>query len=456
MKVKIVEPTINRIPRRLKVAAYVRVSVEKELTEHSFTAQLDHFIRILDSRPDWINAGVYSDYGITGTKTDRPGFTALLKACDAGEIDQVLTKSISRFCRNTVDLLNTIRHLRERGINVHFERENMDTLSDSGELLLSLLASFAQEESRSMSENCKWAIRKRFEQGRGNCFHLYGYTWDGEQFLLEEHEAIVVKKVFSMYLDGFGPHAIVANLNNQGIVRRNGTPFTYNRIVKMLHQEKYCGDSLFQKTFRENHITKRRMTNKGEYPMYYAEGTHPAIITREEFEMVRAEMARRREMDYKAGFPERFSCFTGKVFCANCGHTYRRANKTGRWKRYIWKCGTKITHGKNTCDAQNMPEKLLVMASCIVLGTEVFEPSLFEQSVEKVIVQSPYTLIFELKNGETNISQWKYDERSKQYTEVTNGENSYDDTGYIGDILLAATEGEAYQTGCGIRQGLNG
>ncbi len=456
MEVKVIEPTIKSIPKKLRVAAYVRVSVEKELSEHSFAAQLDHFIKLMDSRPDWTNAGVYSDYGITGTKTDRPGFQGLMAACEAGQIDLVLTKSISRFCRNTVDLLNTIRHLKEKGINVHFERENMDTMSDSGELLLTLLASFAQEESRSMSENCKWSIRKRFEQGRGNCFHLYGYRWDGKEFHIEDHEAEIVRKVFSLYLEGLGPHAIAARLKDDGVERSNGTPFTYSRIVKMLHQEKYCGDSLLQKTFRENHITKRKMENKGEYPMYYAEGTHPQIISHDEFDMVKSEMAKRRELDFRAGDSSRFSCFTGKIRCASCGHTFRRCNKGGRWKRHIWKCGTKIQYGTSTCPSGNLPEKMLVMSACDVLELETFDQEAFELHVREVLVQSPYTLIFRMDDGSAVVKRWTYDAKRKDYTEVNNGENSYDDTGDKGDILFTAPEECDHQKGCGVCQGING
>ena len=421
MKVRVIEPTINIIPKRLRVAAYVRVSVEKELTEHSFVAQLDHCSKIIKARPDWVNAGVYSDYGITGTKLDRPGFKALMEACNAGKIDLILAKSISRFCRNTVDLLNTIRVLRDKGINVHFERENMDTISDSGELLLSLLASYAQEESRSMSENCKWAIRKKFEQGIGNWFHLYGYRWDGKQFQIIDNEAEVIRRIFKLYTEGVGPHAIAKDLRTHGYVRRDGTPFTYSRIVKILNQEKYCGNSLLQKTFRENHITKRRTVNNGEYPMYFIEESHPAIINPKMYEKVKEVMAMRREQDYKAGRPARFSCFTGKIICANCGHTFIRTSKEKKWPRYIWKCGTKKSHGAETCKAQNMHEKLLEMAFCSVSYTKIFNPSLFAELVDHVVVQSPYTLVFHFKDKSSVTSCWEYNITTKQYTEVTDG-----------------------------------
>ena len=323
MKVRVIEPTINIIPKRLRVAAYVRVSVEKELTEHSFVAQLDHCSKIIKARPDWVNAGVYSDYGITGTKLDRPGFKALMEACNAGKIDLILAKSISRFCRNTVDLLNTIRVLRDKGINVHFERENMDTISDSGELLLSLLASYAQEESRSMSENCKWAIRKKFEQGIGNWFHLYGYRWDGKQFQIIDNEAEVIRRIFKLYTEGVGPHAIAKDLRTHGYVRRDGTPFTYSRIVKILNQEKYCGNSLLQKTFRENHITKRRTVNNGEYPMYFIEESHPAIINPKMYEKVKVVNRTTKQVALPDSpvLPERLSALIAVI------HLYEQARK---------------------------------------------------------------------------------------------------------------------------------
>ena len=436
MNVTVLEPKRTLVPKRIRVAAYARVSVEKETSEHSFKAQSEHFIKLLNSNPLWINAGLYTDLGITGTKAVRPGFSRLIEDCEKGLIDLVITKSVSRFARNTVDLLNTVRHLSELGINVHFERENMDSVSGKGEFVMTLLASFAQEEARSMSENMKWTFRKGFEKGTGNWSHLYGYKREDGNLTIDEHEAEVIRSIYSMYLEGKGPHAIVAELKRMGVTRRDGTLFTYNRIVKVLNQEKYAGNSLLQKTYRENFITKKRMVNKGQLPMYFAEGTHPAIIDQSVLDSVRELKAQRRELGYMAGRQERFSCFTGKIFCAECGRTYRRCNKGGRWKRYIWRCGSKITNGTSACAAQNLPEKLLIEESCRVLGLESFNPEIIQAQVDSIVVSNPCTITFTLKDGLIEFRSWSYDEKTKSYKEVDSGKQSHGDSADADTILI--------------------
>lgn len=186
-KISKVERKIPQMPNRKKVAAYARVSMESERLQHSLSAQISYYSDLIQKYPDWEYVGVYADYGISGTKTERrTEFNRMLADCEAGKIDIVLTKSISRFARNTVDLLETVRHLRELGISVRFEKEHIDSLTEDGELMLTLLASFAQEESRSISENVKWGTRKRFEQGIPNGkFQIYGYRWDGDHLVIE-------------------------------------------------------------------------------------------------------------------------------------------------------------------------------------------------------------------------------------------------------------------------------
>ena len=436
--VTLIKPTKSRIQKRLRVAAYARVSVEKTASENSIISQIQHFRSLIEANPIWINVGLYSDLGISGTKNTRPGFMQLIKDCKEGKIDIILTKSISRFARNTVDLLDTTRNLKDLGINVWFERENLWSISEEGELMITLLASFAQEEARSMSENMIWSIRKGFEKGIGNWSHLYGYHYESHTHAIIESEAETIQLIFSLYLSGNGPHAIANELNRRNLKRRCGKPFTYNSVVKILSQEKYFGHSYLQKTFRENYITKKKMINKGVLPVYFATDTNPSIVDQSLFRDLQETKAKRRQLGFRAGQEERFSCFTEKIICASCGHTYRRCNKGGRWKRFIWRCGTKITKGAGCCAAQNLPEKLLKESVCSVLQLHKFDPDAVENKIKQIVVSHPNTLEFKLTDGRSVIRHWTYDDRTKTYTEVKDGDYSYNDPAYTDDVLIKA------------------
>ena len=396
--------TITRIstpkmeaPRKMRVAAYCRVSVDFEVNLNSLNAQVDYYSKFIKANPCWEFAGVYADEGITGTMAERPGLERLLSSCDKGEIDIILTKSISRFARNTVILLEIVRHLREKGISIRFERENIDSMSDSGELLLTLLASFAQEESRSISENTRWAIRRNFEHGIGNHVSpMLGYRFDGERFVIQEAEARTVRLIFDLYLRGMSPDGITSYLNENGHRSVNGRLFKYGCVWDILRQIKYTGNSILQRTFTEDFISHRTKRNKGEFPQYYAEGTHPVIIPQETFDAVQEEIKRRKALGYLASTTKNFSAFTGKIVCAKCGRTFRRSNtgKPGRHKSnyYYWKCGTRFSKGKAGCDAPLIPEKELYRISA-ELGQE-------PESLKQILVKEN-VLSFHLNSGET-------------------------------------------------------
>lgn len=420
MQVKVEKPTVLPLFKTYRVAAYARVSVDTEMSEHSLENQVDYYSSFIRKNPAWSFVGVYADEGFTGTKAKRPGFQNLLQDCESGKIDIVLVKSISRFARNTVDLLNVTRHLKEIGVNIWFEKENIYSISSEGELLITLLASFAQEESRSVSENCKWAIRKRFEEGIGNWYHLYGYKYENEEFSVIPEEANVVKLVFSLYLDGKTPHQIVSILDEKGIRTRTREKFIYSRIFKMLRQEKYAGNSLLQKTYRENHLSKRKMQNNGELQMFYVTDTHPAIITQETFDAVQTEIDVRASLSYLANQRTNFSCLTGKIICGNCGHTYRRheRSKQGRWKTHQWRCGTKISKGISACPAQNVPEKLIFTFLRSILGIEDITSDLIDKEVKRITIFTPCTMMFELKDGRKITKKWEYDEKTKVHKEI--------------------------------------
>lgn len=208
-KISRIEPTVPTVKKRKRTAAYARVSVESERMQHSLSAQISYYSDFIQKNPDWEYAGVYADYGISGTGTaKRVEFQRMLADCEAGKIDIILTKSIQRFARNTVDLLETVRHLKSIGVEVRFEKENINSMSGDGELMLSILASFAQEESRSLSDNVKWATRKRFEQGIPNGrFQIYGYRWGGDRLVIHEEEAKIVRLIYDNYLNGLSAEA---------------------------------------------------------------------------------------------------------------------------------------------------------------------------------------------------------------------------------------------------------
>ena len=255
--------------QRKRVAAYVRVSSGKDAQLHSLSAQISYYNNYIGSRGDWELAGIYADEAMTGTKDNRPEFQKMLTDCRAGKIDMVIAKSITRLARNTVTLLETARELKALGIDIYFEKENIHSLSTDGELMLTLLASFAQEESRSVSENVKWRIRKKFEAGIPTGQRLLGYYFKDGMLQVVPEEAKIVRQIFDDFLSGMGRSAIVRKLNRMGITTVHGNPWDTNTLYYLLRNEKYTGNLLLQKTYSLDHISKKDVKNHGELPMYY-------------------------------------------------------------------------------------------------------------------------------------------------------------------------------------------
>ena len=310
MKINIVEPKKPALKPRKKVAAYARVSMDTERLKHSLSAQVSHYSARIQKNPEWQYAGVFADNAISGTGTDkRDEFNRLIAACDAGDVDIVLVKSISRFARNTVDLLETVRHLKDIGVDVWFEDEGIHSMEGDGELMLTILASFAQEESRSISENCKWGIRKRYERGESRGFKIYGYRTKKGKLVIQEDEAAVVRRIFQMFLDGDSCYIIGQKLEAEGVRSLMGKKLHGEVISNMIRQEKYTGCTLAQKFFTENHVTHKQTKNNGELPMYFIEGTHPAIISMETFQAAQKEFAERYGVEIKNGIAQRASYF---------------------------------------------------------------------------------------------------------------------------------------------------
>lgn len=259
-----ISPPATLIPKRERVAAYARVSSGKDAMLHSLSAQVSYCSNYIQKHKEWQYVGVYADEALTGTKDTRTEFQRLLADCRAGLIDLVITKSISRLARNTVTMLETVRELKNLNVDVFFEKENIHSISGDGELMLTILASFAQEESLSVSENCKWRIRDKFKKGIPNTLDVYGYRISGSEFEIEPKEAEVVRKIFSEFLSGKGRLAIAKELNAIGMRTKNNKEWTSDKIREILRNEKYAGDLLLQKKYIGNHLEKKTLKNDGK------------------------------------------------------------------------------------------------------------------------------------------------------------------------------------------------
>lgn len=419
-KISKIEAKLPQLPERKKVAAYARVSEEKGRTLHSLSAQISFYSSYIQKHREWQYAGVYADEGISGTTDNRAEFRRMLEDCEQGKIDIILTKSISRFARNTVDLLETVRHLKELGIEVRFEKEGINSLSEDGELMLTLLASFAQEESRSTSENVKWAIRKKFQQGRPNSFNVYGYRWDGQRFIVEPEEAQIVRLIFDNFLKGLSAEQTEVQLEEMGVKSYTGGHFSNTSIRAILRNEKYTGNMLLQKVFIPDHISHKSKNNDGELPQYWVEDSHEAIISLETYEKVQAEIARRRELGVFANKSINTTCFTSKVKCGNCGVSYRRSGKRQRKDSntvyYVWICQTKDRKSSRECDSKVVPEKMLQKVSAQVLGLEEFDEDVFSEEIEKIVVNGKDELIFHFYDGQIVPQKWKSTARKDCWT----------------------------------------
>lgn len=362
-------PNMTAVTAKEKVTYYARVSTENDEQEDSYERQREHFEEKIMANPKWEYVPGYADWGVTGTKAEaRKNFMRMIEDCRAGKINRILVKSISRFARNTVDTLMYIRELREMGISVFFETQNIDTMSASGDVLITILAAMAEQESRTMSTNIKWAYQKRFKDGQVliNPATL-GYKKDGDEYEIVEEEAEIIRMVFRNYLAGDSVRQIADALNAEGYMTRKGNGFKPNSILNILANEKYTGNAILGKTFKPDVLSKHRVKNEGQAPSYYVENSHPAIISQELFDMVQAEKERRKNLRSTAktgrGKYSRKYVLSGLLVCSNCGAKFRRNGRTVASGEFIptWVC---ITHQKDhqACKMRPLKEKEIYAA----------------------------------------------------------------------------------------------
>ncbi|WMI82683.1 recombinase family protein [Anaerotignum sp. MB30-C6] len=419
--------------KTLRVAAYCRVSTLLEQQEGSYEAQVDYYTNKINSNPNWKCAGIFADDGKSATQTNkRDDFNAMIDACLAGKIDLVLTKSVSRFARNTVDALQNIRKLKEKSIPVIFEKEGVNTMESGGELLITILSSQAQEESRNISENTRWGLTRRFENGQISVNHkkFLGYTKDEDgNLVVVPEEAVIVKRIFREYLEGSSIINIARGLQRDGIKTVTGLDHWHpGTIDKMLSNEKYIGDALLQKTYTVDFLSKKRVKNNGIVPQYYVENSHEPIIPRELFMQVQEEMVRRANL--RSGKGGRKRVYSSKyalssiVYCGNCGDIYRRVHWNNRgYKSIVWRCVSRLEEKGSECTAPTINEETLQAAVVKAINELLANKEPFLSVLQKNIA----TVLNEENDNTTDDIDRNLEELQQQLLIQAKSKNDYED-----------------------------
>ncbi|MDD2980308.1 MAG: recombinase family protein [Hespellia sp.] len=418
---------------KLRVAAYCRVSTDSDEQATSYEAQVEHYTRFIQKNSEWELAGIFADDGISGTNTKkREEFNRMVEECMAGQIDMIITKSISRFARNTLDCLKYIRELKEKNIPVFFEKENINTMDSKGEVLLTIMASLAQQESQSLSQNVKLGLQYRYQNGEVQVNHnrFLGYTKDNDGHLMVEPvEAEVVKKIYREYLEGASLAQIGKSLEADGVLTAAGKAhWRPSTIKKILSNEKYIGDALLQKTYTVDFLTKKRVKNNGIVPQYYVENCHEAIIPRDLYMQVQDEMIRRANLHSGSHMKKRVYsskyALSSMVYCSKCGDIYRRIAWNNRGKHsVVWRCCTRVEYGPDKCDAETVSEDALqsVVVTAInrVLGDRDTIMKTLQKNIEAVIVQDQNTIIEDVDN--------RLKELQKELLKLVDGKKDYNE-----------------------------
>ena len=424
---------------KLRVAAYCRVSTDSDEQATSYEAQIEHYTEYISKNPDWVLAGIFADEGITGTNTKkRTEFNRMIDECMDGNIDMIITKSISRFARNTLDCLKYIRQLKEKNIPVFFEKESINTMDSKGEVLLTIMASLAQQESQSLSQNIKLGLQYRYQQGHVQVNHnrFLGYTKDADgHLIIDPDQAEIVRRIYREYLEGFSMDKIAAGLERDGVLTGAGkAKWHTSTINKILRNEKYMGDALLQKTYTTDFLTKKRIKNNGTVPQYYVESDHEAIIPKDIFLLVQEELVRRRVVrTSKNGKRRNYSCkhcFAQMVFCGDCGEFYRRVHWNNRGcKSIVWRCCSRLENTGHACRSRTVNEGLLEQVSIDAINQVLCEKDDFLKTLQSNIA----TVI---RQGDT-LSPEVIDERLQELQkELLKKANQKDDYDAIADEIL--------------------
>lgn len=433
---------INEVKKR-RVAGYARVSTDSEEQQTSYEAQVDYYTNYIKSREDWEFVQVYTDEGISATNTKkRDGFKRMVKDALDGKIDLIVTKSVSRFARNTVDSLSTIRKLKEHGTEVFFEKENIWTFDSKGELLITIMSSLAQEESRSISENCTWGQRKRFADGKVTVpferFLGYDRGEDGN-LVVNPDQAKVVKKIYRLFLQGYSPFGIAKELTGEGILTPGGKKkWSARTVAAILSNEKYKGDSLLQKSFTVDFLTKEKKKNEGEIPQYYVTGNHEAIIPPSTFDRVQRLLEQRKVGKNRISS---VSIYSSKIKCGDCGSWYgsKTWHSTSKYRQKIWQCNHKF---EEKCATPHLTEeeiqklfleavnKLVKNKKEIISNHKEMAKIIFDTSVlekEKIELEEELNIVAEQVNECINENARKVqnqDEYEIRYTSLVNRFNT--------------------------------
>ncbi len=400
-KLRRIEP-IKEENKKLKVAAYCRVSTKFESQQSSIDLQISHYKNVIQSNPQWEYAGIYFDYGSGLRQKGRSNLEDMINKTCSGEIDYILTKSLSRLSRNVLDTLIIIRKLKERGINMYFENENLNSIEDEAEFAITLSGILAQEESRNLSEKIQWGYQRKFENG--DIFTKYknfmGYQCENGNLVIVPEQAEVVKTIFNLYLDGMTLQQIKEHLESQQIKTATGKDVWATYVIqKMLKNEKYKGCTMFQKTFTEDYLTGKSKVNHGERAKYYAEDTHPTIVSKDIFVRVQEEMKRRERIvrNNDGSIETSKSKFNSKyilgnlLVCGDCGASYRRRTERGK---VLLRCATRIEKGKNECSlSPTINEEWLIEQLSELICNGTYDESLVKNKVDRIEVYDGHILI---------------------------------------------------------------
>ena len=413
----------------LRVAAYGRVSTDDEEQKTSYEAQIGYYTEKINQNPEWQMAGIFADEGISGTQAKkRPEFLKMIRLCRQRKIDIILTKSLSRFARNTVDSLGYIRELRALGIAVISEKENINTLTAESEMLITIMSCFAQAESESISKNVSWGVRQSFKNGNVPMQYarLLGYRkgHGGNAEIIPE-EAEVVKEIYRCYLDGMSMNLIADRLNEKGLTTKGGSsPYRKTVVQRILTNEKYTGDALLQKTYVTDCITKKTRKNNGELPMYLVKNHHEPIISRTDFNRVQEEMARRSakrtiadkltktgQGKYSAKY-----ALSELLICGECGEHYRRVTWTAKgFKEIKWRCVSRIQYGKKKCHSSPTVDEQAFHRAIVSAINEFCE---VKDDVAKALRESIIEALDQNQNGSVHAAQQRIDELARNMDEL--------------------------------------